>query len=194
MSMEEFYGSLDSRHGLRLAAYSACEGRPQVNAALPPLEQLQNAISALSCAIDSKKMKYAAEAFLMLQILERQLRIADGGLALGCTAIYADVPNVAGWFGSRETVPFVHAIERLRAVEGVQYATEPIMARFGIWVVTNPSIDCLAVPYWIDRDRIDEPDWLEHISAKTWCPKDESLRLAIEFARRFYHLPKGKNG
>ena len=44
----------------------------------------------------------------------------------------------------------------------------PILYRFGDWVVTTKGVICLTVDYTVEKERLNEPDWHDHMSAKTW--------------------------
>lgn len=43
----------------------------------------------------------------------------------------------------------------------------PIFARFGDWVVTTESVECLTHQYEIGLERTDEMDWIQHMEEKT---------------------------
>ncbi|MBW2407165.1 MAG: hypothetical protein JRF17_07325 [Deltaproteobacteria bacterium] len=43
-----------------------------------------------------------------------------------------------------------------------------LFKRYGEWVITKYGIDSLAANYHIAKDRLDEYDWIKHMSEKTW--------------------------
>ena len=43
-----------------------------------------------------------------------------------------------------------------------------LFKRYGEWVITKNGIDSLATNYHIAKDRLDEYDWIKHMSEKTW--------------------------
>lgn len=43
-----------------------------------------------------------------------------------------------------------------------------LLKRYGEWVITKNGIDSLATNYHIAKDRLDEYDWIKHMSEKTW--------------------------
>ena len=59
----------------------------------------------------------------------------------------------------------------------------PIISRFGNWVISNDgSIGCLETYYFIDKDRVHEPDWSKHVGSKKWVNKAD-FDNALKFAR-----------
>jgi hypothetical protein len=44
----------------------------------------------------------------------------------------------------------------------------PIFKRYGDWVITPRGLYCLITDYIVERDRLDEPDWIDHMSSKSW--------------------------
>ncbi|MGR5452110.1 hypothetical protein ACP3VZ_03865 [Vibrio sp. PNB22_2_2] len=56
-----------------------------------------------------------------------------------------------------------------------------IIAEFGQWVVTDLGIECNFTYYFIDKERLNEPDWVEHVSKKTWVNKGEFV-AAFKYA------------
>jgi hypothetical protein len=68
-----------------------------------------------------------------------------------------------------------------------RYEVCPVIERFGIWAVTDYGLECLALQYFIEKDRLKEPDWIDHIRGKTWVyPIDfynftEALQAAIKY-------------
>lgn len=38
----------------------------------------------------------------------------------------------------------------------------------GEWAICETGIHCLYTPYFIDKNRFDEDDWVEHVTEKTW--------------------------
>lgn len=59
----------------------------------------------------------------------------------------------------------------------------PIIARFGVWVVSNDgSIGCLEFYYFIDKPRINQPHWSKHVGAKTGVNKND-FDQALAYAK-----------
>ena len=52
----------------------------------------------------------------------------------------------------------------------------PIFRRYGDWVITPEGLDCLTTDYKVEKDRINEPDWINHMSAKSWVNMDDFRR------------------
>ena len=59
-----------------------------------------------------------------------------------------------------------------------------IVERFGQWVVTDFGLECLYMPYPIQKERINE-DWPAHMSAKNWVNLEE-FEAAYLFAKDFF--------
>jgi hypothetical protein len=49
--------------------------------------------------------------------------------------------------------------------------------KIGEWVITKDGITYNKFDYWIDASRLDEEDWVEHVSQKTWCTWDMKVQL-----------------
>lgn len=64
--------------------------------------------------------------------------------------------------------------EKCSVVEAANYGDlPPILARFGDWVICEDGINCLYGQYYIEKSRFNEPDWIEHVTKKTWVnPQD----------------------
>ena len=48
-----------------------------------------------------------------------------------------------------------------------------ILHRFGQWIITDYGVEALGDPYWIEWDRVEEPDWVEHLCAKNWVHRPD---------------------
>jgi hypothetical protein len=62
----------------------------------------------------------------------------------------------------------------------------PVVERYGHWAVCEDgSIHCLYTRYYIAAERLDEPDWIEHVCEKPWVNcSDFSKALATAKAMR----------
>src|SRR5574341_151427 len=69
------------------------------------------------------------------------------------------------------------AIERFEISE--------IIRRFGQWVVTQRGVESLVIGYSIDKNRLDETDWVAHMREKKWVVIDE-FEAALKFAQEYY--------
>lgn len=49
----------------------------------------------------------------------------------------------------------------------------PILRKYGEWVVTKDGVECLTRNYVIQRERLDEQDWHDHMSEKPWVNIDD---------------------
>jgi len=58
------------------------------------------------------------------------------------------------------------------------------------WVITEDALACVDRPYQIKSDRIDELDWITHMSDKQWVDQD-SFSIAYEAASALYELRRG---
>lgn len=77
------------------------------------------------------------------------------------------------------------------------FDVSPLIKRFGSWAVTEYGVECLSTHYAIPKDRLNEPDWLEHMGGKSdrdhgggWGVY-EDIRDALAYAgRRVIRPPK----
>lgn len=88
----------------------------------------------------------------------------------------------------KEVIDLDEAIKR--------FEISPIIKRFGTWVVSTYGVECLSAPYRFPFNRVDEPDWLQHMKEKRWVILDD-LHDALSFAqelklRRADYLKEGK--
>lgn len=60
----------------------------------------------------------------------------------------------------------------------------PVLARFGQWAVTLYGVECLSEPYWIEWDRVNDPDWLDHMRRKRWVVMADFAAALDEAKRR----------
>lgn len=59
----------------------------------------------------------------------------------------------------------------------------PIIKRFGTWAVTTYGVECLSDKYDFSMDRVDEPDWLDHMrETKNWVNMRD-FEAALSYAR-----------
>lgn len=71
------------------------------------------------------------------------------------------------------------------------FETAPVLERYGSWVVTLYGVECLTIPYWVEFDRVNEPDWEEHMAGKRWCDLFD-FGAALASARRRFNRPKAR--
>jgi len=67
--------------------------------------------------------------------------------------------------------------------ERARYDVSPIIKRFGTWAVTEYGVECMVEHYPIEWSRIDEEDWVFHMSLKNW-PVMEDFKAALDYARK----------
>jgi hypothetical protein len=58
------------------------------------------------------------------------------------------------------------------------------------WTLTSEGLECLVEQYEIDRERIQEPTWEEHMSKKVWLDADKFAR-ALEVAQAYLGRTSG---
>ncbi len=58
-----------------------------------------------------------------------------------------------------------------------------IIEVFGLFAVTDRGIECLNHEYFIDNSRLNKPDWVLHMSAKTWVVSAD-FEAALDFAKQ----------
>ncbi|MFH1882801.1 MAG: hypothetical protein ABIL62_08845 [Planctomycetota bacterium] len=63
----------------------------------------------------------------------------------------------------------------------------PIFMRYGDWVITPEGLDCLTIDYTVEKDRLNEPDWINHMSAKSWVNMDD-FRRALSTAKDMFAI------
>jgi hypothetical protein len=63
----------------------------------------------------------------------------------------------------------------------------PILKRFGDWAVTTEGIDCLTHSYHVGISGLDETDWDDHVSKKTWVNEGD-FGMALDSARDMVRL------
>lgn len=52
---------------------------------------------------------------------------------------------------------------------------EQVRRQFGTWAVTDYGLECLADEYAIEKKRLRENDWLDHMAGKTWVDMRDFL-------------------
>src|SRR5882724_1270086 len=67
------------------------------------------------------------------------------------------------------------------------YEVSPIVKRFGAWVVTTYGIECLQNYYPIEFSRVNESDWVRHMSGKVWVNIRE-FASALDHAKHLYAM------
>lgn len=74
--------------------------------------------------------------------------------------------------------------EKWSVVEAANYYDlPPILARFGDWAICEDGIYCLYGQDYIEKSRLNEPDWLSHYSEKTWV-SSQDFTSAFETAKK----------
>jgi hypothetical protein len=69
--------------------------------------------------------------------------------------------------------------------------TSKVIKRFGSWVVTTYGIECTTSPYPIEISRLNEHDWIKHMSEKNWVHVGDfsrALNFAIQWNRQRLRL------
>ena len=66
-----------------------------------------------------------------------------------------------------------------------RYEVDPIVKRFGAWVVTTYGIECLEQYYPIELSRVNESDWVEHMGGKMWVEIGD-FSAALAYAKVLY--------
>jgi hypothetical protein len=79
-------------------------------------------------------------------------------------------------FPSSETITLEEALQR--------FEISPIIKRYGTWAVTTYGVECLSNKYYFEMDRVDEPDWVDHMRKKRW-PIMPDFEAALSYAREF---------
>lgn len=83
----------------------------------------------------------------------------------------------------------------------IPYSIEEATTRFELgnvisthntWVVTDYGLECLQTYYVIPKERINEPNWLDHVSEKSWCVRSE-FRDALEAARMYHNRTRNRS-
>lgn len=64
-----------------------------------------------------------------------------------------------------------------------RFDVSPIIKRFGTWAVTTYGVECLTQQYFFELERVEEPDWIEHMQGKTWVNMSD-FTLALLYARQ----------
>jgi hypothetical protein len=62
-----------------------------------------------------------------------------------------------------------------------------IVQRFGTWAVTDYGVECLAYEYFIEKHRLKESDWIDHMKTKNWVNIYDFIS-ALEAARKIYNI------
>jgi hypothetical protein len=73
---------------------------------------------------------------------------------------YPDSGEEITLFPSSKTITLEEALRR--------FEVSPIIKRYGTWAVTTYGVECLCDKYFFNMDRVDEPDWVDHMRGKTW--------------------------
>jgi hypothetical protein len=53
----------------------------------------------------------------------------------------------------------------------------PLLERYGVWAITQNGIHCLYTPYYIDKSRLGEDDWVEHVTEKIWVVASDFIAV-----------------
>jgi hypothetical protein len=66
-----------------------------------------------------------------------------------------------------------------------------IITQVGRWAITAYGLECLNVGYSINAARLNEDDWIDHMSEKMWVDDLEDFATALYHARAIHAiLPK----
>jgi len=74
-------------------------------------------------------------------------------------------------------------VQLVKIAENLELA--PIVKLFKQFAVTNDGIECTQTYYNIAKHRIDEDDWVKHMSEKTWVDIKDFTE-AFEYARKYF--------
>jgi hypothetical protein len=61
-----------------------------------------------------------------------------------------------------------------------------IITQFGQWLITPIGIEATETFYFIERSRVEDTDWIAHMSEKDWVNMEDFTR-ALYHASRIYH-------
>lgn len=64
----------------------------------------------------------------------------------------------------------------------------PLIERHGEWAICEDGIHSLYMNYYIDKARLGEADWIEHVTGKPWVLASE-FTAAFERAREIFVMP-----
>ena len=64
---------------------------------------------------------------------------------------------------------------------------DPILHRWGDWIITSFGVECLSHPYWITWERMSE-EWVDHLCEKNW-PVHSDVQNVFAMARM---MPEAK--
>jgi hypothetical protein len=64
------------------------------------------------------------------------------------------------------------------------YQVPPLLDRVGEWAVCVDGLYCLTSKYSIPADRLEEPDWIDHMKLKSWVNISD-FAGALERARAY---------
>lgn len=70
------------------------------------------------------------------------------------------------------------------------FGISPVIERFGTWVVSTYGLECLTMDYPIKLNRVEELDWVLHMSEKGWVKMYDFVR-ALGYAQQL--LKRRKN-
>jgi hypothetical protein len=63
----------------------------------------------------------------------------------------------------------------------------PIFQRVGVWAITSYGLECLSHSYPIEKERLEELDWADHMTEKTWI-NIKDFKLALLTAKTMLEL------
>lgn len=82
-----------------------------------------------------------------------------------------------------ENVVLADSLQAITLEEAMRrFDVSPIVKRFGTWAVTTHGVECLSFSYEFEMNRVDEPDWLNHMRGKTGINMPDFAE-ALSFAR-----------
>lgn len=88
-----------------------------------------------------------------------------------------------GRFRNDPQEPLMRFHHAERMLSNNDQALGEVDAIFGCWAVTKDGLECLTSPYFIEKSRLKEHDWHQHLEGKTWMyPYMPDFENAFEFA------------
>lgn len=69
-----------------------------------------------------------------------------------------------------------NAGEMCSVVEAANYfSLPPLLYRCGDWAICEDGIHCLYIQYYISKSRLNEDDWIEHVTEKSWVIRSDFI-------------------
>lgn len=82
---------------------------------------------------------------------------------------------------------FVAAVdaEQRQPVPRTDIDLSPIVKQFGTWAITEYGLECVTTYYPIEKERLGEADWTDHMAGKDWVILKDFVR-ALRAAKRHF--------